>query len=82
MYYTNPQPIEIEIVPPTSFDDIVNAFQGDEWLTRSEIAKRVKRKVNSRLISMVESMVEHQILRKKIRRLPNGIEGFIYQLIR
>ena len=82
MYYMNQIPIEIEIVPPTSYEDIINAFQGDEWLKRSQIARRVNRKVNSRLIGMLEHMVEHQILRKKIVRAPNGIEGFSYQAIR
>lgn len=82
MYYMTSQDIEIEIVPPTSYEDILGAFQGDEWLSRSEIAKRVKRKVNSRLISLIENMAAHNILRKKIRRLPNGIEGFVYQVIR
>lgn len=82
MYYNSEIQLEIEIVPPTSYEDVLGAFQSDEWLSRSEIAKRVKRKVNSRLISLIENMVNGGVLRKKIRRLPNGIEGFVYQVIR
>lgn len=77
---------------PTNIDDILDCFNNhgeilnngrytDEPLTRKEIAARVERCVTPKLIAMIESMVEAQILAKHTFMRRNGIVGYEYTVI-
>lgn len=78
---------------PTSVDDILDCFKTgstqpeiwpewtDEPLTRKAIAARVERKVTPKLIAMIESMVDAQILEKHRFQRRNGIWGYEYTVI-
>lgn len=47
-------------------------------LTRTEIARALKRTKTPHLIDLIESLVEQDYLKREVKIFDNGVEGYIY----
>ncbi len=63
--------------------DLIYGFAAanpDEWLTRSNICKGIKRSKAPHVLSMIEQLVDGGWLKKREETLPHGFIMFLYQV--
>ncbi len=50
-------------------------------MTRTQIARAIKRKKTPHLIDLLDDMVEEGLLSRAVKRFHNGVEGYVYSVI-
>lgn len=50
-------------------------------LTRTEIARAIRREKTPHLITMIEELVDEGVFQRWTKLYPNGVEGYVYALV-
>lgn len=55
-------------------------MESDVPLTRTEIARGIDRQKSPHLITLIDGMVDNNLLEKTVKTFHNGVQGYVYSL--